>query len=77
MYWYYRFIQSKLSDLVDNLSKIKKKECSECKGKCKFIGFKNDRLRYRCKKCKKTCTKSKDGLIKKVSAHIQVLRWRS
>ena len=29
------------------------------------IGFKNDILHYRCKKCKKRCTKSKDGLIKK------------
>ena len=37
----------------------------KCKGKCEFIGFKNDRLHYRCKKCKKRCTKSKDGLIKK------------
>ena len=26
----YRFMQSKLSDLVDNLSKINKKECDEC-----------------------------------------------
>ena len=63
----YRFMQSKLSDLVDNLSEIKKKECSECKGKCEFIGFKNDRLHYRYKKCKKRCTKSKDGLIKTFS----------
>ena len=58
-------MQSKLSDLVDNLSEINKKEWLECKGKCEFIGFKNDRLHYRCKKCKKRCTKSKDGLIKK------------
>ena len=39
----YRFMQSKLSDLVDNLSEINKKECPKCKGKCEFIGFKNDR----------------------------------
>ena len=58
-------MQSKLSDPVDNLSEINKKECLECNGKCEFIGFKNDRLHYRCKKCKKRCTKSKDGLIKK------------
>ena len=58
-------MQSKLSDLVDNLSEINKKECPKCKGKCEFIGFTNDRLHYRCKGCKKTCTKSKDGLIKK------------
>ena len=58
-------MQSKLSDLVDNLSEINKKKCPKCKGKYEFIGFKNDRLHYRCKKCKKRCTKSKDGLIKK------------
>ena len=40
-------MQSKLSDLVDNLSEINKRECLECKGKCEFIGFKNDRLYYR------------------------------
>ena len=59
----YRFMQSKLSDLVDNLSEINKKECPKCKGKCEFIGSKNDRLHvhYRCTKC----TKSKDRLIKK------------
>ena len=62
-------MQSKLSDLVDNLSEINKKECPECikwkiKSECEFIGFKNDRLHYRCKKCKKRCTKSKDWLIK-------------
>ena len=48
--------------------KLTKKECPECKGKCEFIGFKNDRLHYRCKECKKkTCNKLKDGLIKKFS----------
>ena len=35
------------------------------KSECEFIGFKNDRLHYRCEKCKKRSTKSKDGLIKK------------
>ena len=45
--------------------KLTKKECLKCKGKCEFIRFKNDRLHYRYKECKKTCTKSKDGLIKK------------
>ena len=46
-------MQSKLSDLVDNLSEINKKECPKCKGKCEFIGFKNDRLHYRRKEYKK------------------------
>ena len=58
-------MQSKLSDLVDNLSEIKEKECLKCKGKCEFIGFKNDRLNYRCKDCRKRWTKSKDGSMKK------------
>ena len=56
-------MQSKLSDLVDNLSEINKKECPKCKVKCEFIGFKNGRLHYKCQECGKTCTKSVDGLI--------------
>ena len=35
------------------------------KSECEFIRFKNDRLHYRCKNCKKRCNESKDGLIKK------------
>ena len=64
-------MRSKLSDLVDNLSEINKNECLKCKerknikSKYEFIGFKNDRLHHRCKKCKKICPMSKDGLIKK------------
>ena len=46
-------MQSKLSDLVDNIPEIKEKECLKCKEKCEFIGFKNDRLNYRCKDCRK------------------------
>ena len=54
----YRFMQSKLSDLVDNLSGINNKECKSCmekkiKSVCEFIGFKNNRLNYKCKECKK------------------------
>ena len=72
----YRFMQSKLSDLVDNLSEINKKECPECikrkiKSECEFTGFKNDRLHYRCKKCIKRCIKCvKRWINQKVSAHI-------
>ena len=60
----YRFMQSKLSDLVDNLSEINKKECKKyisrenIKSECDFIGFKNNRLNCRCKKCGKICYKS-------------------
>ena len=45
----YRFIQSKLSDLVDNLSEINKQECPKCMGKkkikweCNYIGFRYSR----------------------------------
>ena len=52
-------MQSKLSDLVDNLSEINKKEYKTCmerkdiKSECDFIKFKNNRLNYKCKKCGK------------------------
>ena len=56
----YRLMPEKLSNLVDNLSGIydmeckKKKKCMERKirAKCKFIGFRNDRLRYKCEECR-------------------------
>ena len=66
-----RFMPSKLSNLVDNLSEINNKDCKTCierkniKSECEFIGLKNNRLNYRCKESKATSTKSKDGLIKK------------
>ena len=66
-----RFIQSKLSDLVDNLSEINNKDCKTCmerkniKSECEFIGFKNNRLNYRCKECNEISTKSINGLIQK------------
>ena len=55
----YRFMQSKLSSLVDNLSGIFNKKCKSCmerkniKSEWDFIGFKNNRLNYRCKGCRK------------------------
>ena len=66
-----RFMPSKLSDLVDNLSEIINKDCKTCmerkntKSKCEFIGVKNNRLHYKCKECGKRCSKSKDELVKK------------
>ena len=66
-----RFMQSKLSDLVDNLSEINNKDCKTCmerkniKSECDFIGLKNNRLNYRCKECKRTSTKSMNKLIEK------------
>ena len=43
------------------------KECKKCmerkkiKVNCEFIGFKNGRLNYKCKECKKSCTKTLNG----------------
>ena len=71
-----RFIQSKLSDLVDNLSEIKNKGCKKCmerkniKSECEFIGSKNNRLNYRCKECKGKSIKPISGLIESFRAYI-------
>ena len=52
-------MESKLSDLTDNLSGINNKECKSCmerkqmKSVCDFIGFKNNRFNYKCKECRK------------------------
>ena len=64
---------NKLSDLVDNLSEIYKKECKGCmerkeiKSTCKFIDLKNNKLRYKCIKCNKIWLKPVNELIKKFS----------
>ena len=66
-----RFMRSKLSDLVDNLSEINNKDCKTCmerkniKSECDFIGFRNNRLNYRCKECKEISTKSINELFEK------------
>ena len=58
-----RFMQSKLSVLVDILSEIFNKVCKKCmernkvRAECKFIEFRNNRLNYRCKECNKPCVK--------------------
>ena len=63
-------MQSNLSDLVDTLSEICKKDCKGCmekqkiKSKCDFIGLINNKLCYKCKKCRKICFKSINGSIK-------------
>ena len=60
-------MQSSLSNLVDNLSGIYDKECEKCtertkiKVNCEFIRFKNGRLNYKCKECKKSCIKVLNG----------------
>ena len=66
----YRFIQTSLSNLVDNLSGVHDKECKKCmerkkiKLNCKFVGFKNGRLNYKCKEFTKSCTKTVNGSSK-------------
>ena len=66
-----RFMRSKLSDLVDNLSEINNKNCKTCmerkniKSECEFIGLKNNRLNYRCKECNGTSAKSVNDLTEK------------
>ena len=67
----HRFMRSKLSDLIHNLSEINNKDCKTCmerkniKSECHFIEFKNNRLNYRCKECKGISTTSINKLIEK------------
>ena len=65
----FRFILTSLSSFVDNLSEIysKKYRDKNCKSMCDFIGFKNSKLHYKCKKCKKGQLKPINELIKKFS----------
>ena len=65
-----RFMQSTLSDLADNLSEMNNKDCKKCmekkiRSECEIIGLKDNRLKYKCKECNDTSTKSVDDLIKK------------
>ena len=54
-----RFMQSKLSDLADNLSEINNNECKNCmerkkvRSECAFIGLKDSGLNYKFKECSK------------------------
>ena len=64
-----RFMPIILLDLVNNLSEINNKDCKTCierkniKSDCEFIGFKNNRLNFRCKECNGTSTKTINELI--------------
>ena len=66
-------MQSKLSNLADNLSEINNKDCKKCmerkkiRPECEFIGLKNNRLNYKCKECNETSAKSVNDLIEKFS----------
>ena len=55
----FRFMQDSWSNLVDNTSEIfNSKECKSCieklkiNSECYYAGLKNNRLIYKCKKCK-------------------------
>ena len=69
----FRFMSSKLSDLINNLSEIYSEECKGCKERkktksvCDFIGLKNNKLHYKCNECKKRQLELINGLIKKFS----------
>ena len=64
-------MQSKLSDLADNLSEINNNECKNCmerkkvRSECAFIGLKDSGLNYKFKECNETSAKSVNGLIEK------------
>ena len=64
-------MQSKLSDLPDNLSEINNKDCKKCmerkkfRSKCECIRLKDNRLKYKCKECNDISTKSINVLIEK------------
>ena len=66
-------MQSKLSDLADNLSEINNKDCRKCmerkriRSECEFIGLKDNRLMYKCKECSNISAKSVDNLIENFS----------
>ena len=64
-----RFMSASLSDLVDNMSgifnSIKRKSCMEkikINSECCCVGLKNNRLIYRCRKCKKEWKRSIEKL---------------
>ena len=65
-------MQSKLSDLADNLSKINNKDCKKCmeskniRSECESIGLKNNRLYYKCKECNETSAKPINDLTEKL-----------
>ena len=62
-------MSTSLSDLADSLSEIYKKECYACMkrkviSKCNFIGFKDNRLSYKCGECGNRCCKLINEAIK-------------
>ena len=69
---------SKLSDLVDNLSRIFNMKCKKyierkkVKSECDFIGFKNNRFNYRCR-MQKNMSKANKRSCQKFFNYISIL----
>ena len=69
-------MESKLSDLADNLSEVNNKDCKKCmerkkiRSECEFTGLKDNKLNYKCKESNETSAKSVNDLIEKVSKNI-------
>ena len=69
-------MESKLSDLADNLSEVNNKDCKKCmerkkiRSECEFIGLKDNKLNYKCKESNETSAKSVNDLIEQVSKNI-------
>ena len=63
----YRFMNTSLSNLTDNLSEINKQECKKCKINCNYITHKNEVLIYKCKECNNKSCKSITPLKEKFS----------
>ena len=67
----YRFMETSLSNLADNLSEINNKDCKKCmernkiKSECRYIKQKENKLIYKCKKCNDISYKSVNGFIEK------------
>ena len=72
-----RFMSYKLTNLADNLSEIysKKIKNENCESPCDFIGFKNNKLHYKCKACKKKMVEISKKINEKVSKCLSILQW--
>ena len=64
-------MNTSLASLVDNLSEINNKDCKKCmerneiNSECQYIGLKDNRLKYKCKKCNDISDKSVNDLKEK------------
>ena len=67
----FRFMSNSLSEVVDNMSRIFSIECKSCieknkiNSECYFVGLRNKRLIYKCKKIKEEWKRPINELIEK------------